>query len=457
MFKKGDIIELYVDELVYGGDGLGKIDGFPVFVPDTAPEELVKVEIISSSKSYAKGQVVEIIKPSKYRVNPECSLSKVCGGCQWQHVKYNEQLKIKKKIVQDNLKKIAHIEVPVNDVIPAPENLEYRCKVQYPVRQTKVSMKYLVGYFKKGTHEVVNNKYCPVQPRIIDEITMFAREKMQKLRLNAYNEKTKKGMIRHIVYRYSKTQDKLLVIFVVNDKFISDTVKELSISVYNKFPQVEGVLLNFNRASSNVILGSEYKLVSGKDSIEEVLDGRKFKISAGSFFQVNPTAATGMFNYVHKVVSEKSKEPTILDVYAGVGNFGIWLKDLASKITAIEENPEAVKNAIENIELNKIIAGGEINMIQGNADEALLKLVEENNTYDITILDPPRKGCSQSVLDAAIKLTDKYIIYVSCNPATLARDLQLLSDNFIPEFVQPVDMFCHTYHIESIAVLKKLG
>jgi len=467
MINKGDLIELYIDEIVYGGDGIGKIDGFPIFVPDTAPEDFVKVEIISSSKSYAKGRLVEIIKPSKYRIeskvgsggqelNPfPCPLAKVCGGCQWQHVQYNEQLKAKKKIVEDSLKKIAHLDIPVNDALQAPENLEYRCKVQYPVRQTKVSRKYLVGYFKKGTHEVVNIKYCPVQPRIIDKITEFIREKMQKLQLNAYNERTRKGMIRHIVYRYSKTQDKLLVVIVINDKYISDAVKELCISVKNKFTEVEGALLNFNRLNSNVILGNEFKLVAGKDYIEEILDGRKFKISAGSFFQVNPTAATGMFNYVHKIVSEKDVSPSVLDVYAGVGSFAVWLKDIASKITAIEENPIAVKDAFENIELNKHISGADIEIIEGTADNVLQKFVEENKEFDITILDPPRKGCSQATLDAVSKLTRKYIIYVSCNPATLARDLQLLSNNFIPEFIQPVDMFCHTYHIESIAVLRK--
>ncbi|MDD3012990.1 MAG: TRAM domain-containing protein, partial [Candidatus Gastranaerophilales bacterium] len=196
MLNKGDIIELHIDELVYGGDGIGKIEGFPIFVPDAAPGDLVKVEIISSSKSYARGSIVEIIKPSEYRIKSTCPLAKVCGGCQWQHIQYNEQLKAKKKIVQDSLKKIARLDIPVNDVISALENLEYRCKVQYPVRQTKVSRKYLVGYFKKGTHEVVNIKYCPVQPRIIDKITEFVREKMQKLQLNSYNEKTGKGLIR---------------------------------------------------------------------------------------------------------------------------------------------------------------------------------------------------------------------------------------------------------------------
>jgi len=456
MIKKNDILELYIDEITYGGDGIGKIEGFPIFVPDSAPEDLVKVEIISSSKSYAKGRIVEIIKPSKYRVETRCPLAKVCGGCQWQHVQYDMQLKAKKKIVKDNLKKIAHLDIPINDVIQAPENLEYRCKVQYPVRQTKVSRKYLVGYFKKGTHEVVNIKYCPVQPDIIDKITEFVREKMQELRINSYNEKTKKGLIRHIVYRCSKTNNNLLAIIVINDKYISDAVKELCISIKNKFPEVQGALLNFNRSGSNVILGNDYKLVAGKDSIEEVLNGKIFKISAGSFFQVNPAAAAGMFGYVHEIISKRHENASILDVYAGVGSFAIWLKDIASTITAIEENPIAVKDAFENIELNKEIPGADIKMIEGTADNILQKLVEEGQKYDITILDPPRKGCSKEALDTLVELTREYIIYVSCNPATLARDLQLLSDNFIPEFVQPVDMFCHTYHIESIAVLRKL-
>jgi 23S rRNA (uracil1939-C5)-methyltransferase len=456
MLNKGDIVDLNITELIYGGDGLGKIDGYPVFVPDTAPEEEIKVEIISASKSYARGKIVEIVKPSKSRIKPECPLSKVCGGCQWQHVDYKCQIKSKKKIVEDNLKKIANLEIPVNEVIQSPEILNYRCKVQYPVRQTKVSMKYLAGYFKNGTHEVVNIKYCPVQPEIIDTITEYIREKLKDLNINAYNEKTKKGMIRHIVYRYSKTNNNLLVILVVNDKFITDDLKTLCLAVKNKFRAVAGVLLNFNRLHSNVISGSEYKLVDGKDHIVEIIEGRKFKISAGSFFQVNPLAATGMFNYVHKFISDNLKNPAILDLYAGVGSFAIWNKNIASKITAIEENSSAIEDAIENIKLNSDIDGAEIEIIQGNAEEEVLKLLQENHQYDVTILDPPRKGCSQEVLDAVVKLTEKYIIYVSCNPATLARDLKFLSEYFIPEHVQPVDMFCHTHHIESITVLRKI-
>jgi len=457
MITKGDIVELYIDDIVYGGDGIGKIDGFPVFVPDSAPGDLLKVEIVSCLKSYANGKIIEIITPSEYRIKPKCPIAKVCGGCQWQHIDYNEQLNAKKRIVQDTLKKIAHIEVPVNDVLPAPENIEYRCKVQYPVRQTKVSRKYLAGYFKKGTHEVVNNKYCPVQPRIIDDITAFIRDKLKQLNLNAYNEKTKKGIIRHVVFRYSKTQNKLMVIIVINDKHFNDSVKELCISVKNKYSEIEGVLVNYNTSGSNVILGYDYELIAGNDSIQEELDGRKFRISAGSFFQVNPAAATGMFNYVREIIGKKTENPVVLDAYAGVGSIAIWLKDIASKITAIEENPIAVKDAFENIELNKHIHGAEIQMIQGNVDDILQKFAEENRKFDVTVLDPPRKGCSQIALESAVKVTRKYIIYVSCNPSTLARDLKLLSNNFIPEHVQPVDMFCHTYHIESIAVLRKAG
>ena len=462
MLKKGEIKEIEIKSLAYGGEGIGKIDGITVFVADSSPGDIIKTEIISCKKSYARGKLIEVITPSPYRVKPFCGLANVCGGCQWQHIDYDFQLKAKKQIVEDSLKKIGgfnnDINIEVKDVISSPKKEKYRCKVQYPTGQTKVSKRFLAGYYKKGTHDIVNIKHCPVHPDVLNEITEFAREQLKESGLTAYNEDRHKGLLRHLVFRYSSSNKNVLLIFVLNSNEVPVELNKIAESIMKQFPEVVGVLANFNTSRSNVIMGGKTQLITGQDYIEENLEGRKFKISAGSFFQVNPESAVNIFNTVENIIKgklDKPKilDPKILDVYAGVGNFAVWLKDIASEIVAIEEFQLAVEDAKENIILNQ---ADNIKMIEGDAQVVLNELRADGAKFDVIILDPPRKGCTPESLDSAVNLSSKYIIYVSCNPTTLARDLKILNEKgFIPQFVQPVDMFCHTYHIESIAVLEK--
>jgi len=456
LVTKGEIKEILIDSLAYGGEGVGKIDGFTVFVPDSVTGDKLKIQITSSKSTYAYGKIIDILQPSEYRSNPICRLSKICGGCQWQHINYDEQLKAKKQIVEELIKKFANINVPVKSVISTNDTLEYRCKVQYPVQQTKISKRFLAGYYKKGTHEIVNIKRCPVQPEIIDKITEYLRQKAKELDLNAYSETKRKGLIRHFVFRYSKSHKNVLLVIVLNDDKVNHRIKQLCIDVKNQYPEIEGVVVNFNRTHINVILSSENELICGKNYLIEDLNGKIFKITAGSFFQTNISAAVKMFDTVHNIIYERVKEPRILDLYSGVGSFAVWIKDIASEIVCVEEYPNAINDANDNVSLNKHIKGANIIIKQGNADIISKELAQNNEKFDIIIVDPPRKGCSKVVLDSIMQMAPGYIVYVSCNPSTLARDISLLDEKFIPEFVQPVDMFCHTYHIESIAVLKKI-
>jgi len=457
MPKKDDIIELTIDSLAYGGAGVGKVDGFPVFVDDSAPEDVLKVKITSNRDTYAWAEIVEVVTPSPFRVEPECAMLKVCGGCNWQHVEYGEQLNAKKKIVEDNIRKISGLDIPVREVIPSDQIYKYRCKIQNPVQQTQVSKRFLLGYYKHGSHDLVNIKYCPIQPDIIGEITEYIRNKGQELGLSGYDENRKCGLLRHVVFRYSMTNENLLVIFVVNSDKAGDNLVRLARAVRNEFPEVVGALVNFNLRHTNVIFGDKTVLIDGQDYVEENLEGRLYRISAGSFFQVNPRSAVKMFNTVRDmIVARKLENPSILDVYAGVGSFAIWLKDIASTMTAIEEYPRAVADAKINMTLNEGINGAPIKFIEGNADKILESMARTGKKFDVLVLDPPRKGCVKGALEAAAILAEKNIIYVSCNPATLARDLKILDDlGFSTEYVQPVDMFCHTYHVESIALLSR--
>ena len=447
MFKKGEIIELEIEKLVYGGEGIGKFNDFIVFVANSVPGDRVKAEIISVKKGYAKGILKEIIKPSEYRVTPFCPLAKVCGGCQWQHIDYEKQLEAKRNIVEETLKRIAGIETTVKNTLPCDETRNYRCKIQFPVQQTKISKKFLVGYYKKNTHEIVNIKYCPVQPRIIDDVTEFLREKVHQLHLSAYNEKAQKGLIRHFVFRYSKTNLNFILTIVVNSEQIPENLMKLCKITKEKFPQLEGVAVNFNTTRTNLIMGTKSRIIEGKSYVTEILDGKTFKISHDAFFQVNPSAALKMFSEVRKIVAERTNSPDILDIYAGSGGFSIFLSGIADKITAVESAKSSVEDGMRNIAKNNIT---NITYINDNANIAVPKLLAEGRKFDVTILDPPKKGCSEEVLNAVKEITGKYIVYVSCNPATLARDMKILSDKFRVNFVQPVDMFCHTYHVESI-------
>ena len=454
MIKNKDIIELKINSLTYEGAGIGRHDGMAVFVDDVIDGDLIKAEIISVKKNYAKAKLIEIVEPSPHRVEPFCALAKVCGGCNWQHITYDHQLEAKRKIVEETVKRIAGLDVEVKNVIPSPDIKEYRCKIQLPARQTKVSKRFLSGYFKKKSHEIVNIKFCPIQPPIINEITEFIKEKAQLLELSAYDEKKHTGVLRHIVFKYSSTFKNILLVLVINETDIPQNIETLARYIQEKYSCITGIAANFNTSKGNVILGSEFKAIFGKNYIEENLKGRKYKISAGSFFQVNPESAVNIFDTVEQVIKDNFQGKfTVLDAYSGVGSFSIWLKDLASEIVAIEECPQAVCDAKDNLNLNNV---DNITLLQGDAQNIMDELLNKGDFFDAVIIDPPRKGCSEKALEAISKLAKKLIIYVSCNPATMARDIKFLyQKGFVPEYVQPVDMFCHTYHVESVVVLKK--
>lgn len=458
-----------------------------------------------------KANLIEIIKPSQYRCEPICPLQKVCGSCQLGYIDYNYQLKLKKHIVEDAIKRIGGIDIEINDVIPSPKIKNYRQKIQYPVSQTKNSKRILAGYYKSKSHEIVNIKYCPIQPSICDEIIEFIREKAFEFKISGYNEKTHKGDLRHIVIRGSEYSGKFLVTLVVNKNYENlrlkrhserseesvdksaqnDKYKRLSQVIFDKFDEVTGVCINFNDKKTNVILGDKTVCVLGFDFVEEKIIDKVFKIGADTFFQVNPKSAENIFKYVKEEV-KKFENPTILDAYAGIATFGIVVSDVAKAVVSVESNKSSIEKAKEVLNENHI------ENVELFADDTIKYLKSIKKKFDITILDPPRKGCTQEVLDEVLKhmhtchfeaenieilrsaQNDKNlhckidssappqndnghpercegshkIIYVSCNPATLARDLKYLTSKGCKvESIQPFDMFCHTYHVENVAII----
>ena len=451
--KGGDFLEIEPQKLVYEGAALAKLEGYPIFIEGACPGDKLKIKITKANKNFAAAVIEEIIEPSSHRVKPFCPMHNVCGGCGWQHIDYDFQLEQKRNIVEENVKKITGEDIEVKPVIASPETRAFRSKVQYPVAQTKVSKRLLAGYYKKGSHELVNIKFCPIQPKIIDKITEFIRQNAQELGISGYNEKLHKGDLKHIVYRYSRSENNLIVIFVVNDSQLRDKFKKLSKKLTDEFAHIKGCLINYNPQKTNLIMSNDTRKITGENFITEKIGDKIFKISANSFFQVNIGSAENIFNIVKDIIKNNYKDCRILDAYSGVSSFGIWLSDAAKEVVSVEEAPSATKDAAENVKLNNVT---NLTALNGDAKKIFEELVARGQKFDVTVLDPPRKGCERESLDYAVKLSERAIIYVSCNPSTLARDLKYLHENgFKTKYIQPVDMFCHSYHIESVAWLEK--
>ncbi len=456
------------------GTGIAKLNGQVVFVENACPEDEVKIKLTKTNKNYATAKIVEILKSSPHRTEAFCPMQKVCGACQMQFIDYDYQLKLKKQIVEDAMKTIGHIDTQVNDPIASPEIKNYRHKIQYPVSQTKNSGRILAGYYKPQSHEIVNIKYCPIQPEICDNIIEFIRENAPKFNITGFNEKKHTGDLRHIVIRSSADNGKCLVTLVVNavprhtgldpvshnsrnyaiackarndEKNFFNRLNNFAKAIFEAFENVIGVCINFNSKKTNVILGQNTECVCGADFIEEKIIDKTFKIGADTFFQVNPKSAENIFKYVKDEIS-KLENPTVLDAYAGIATFGIVVSDVAEKVVSVEENKASIEKAKEVLQENNI---GNVEL---HAQDTTKYLKSVKRKFDITILDPPRKGCTQEALDEALSHTKEKIIYVSCNPATLARDLKYLTEKgCMVDSIQPFDMFCHTYHIENVAII----
>ncbi|MCI1273902.1 MAG: 23S rRNA (uracil(1939)-C(5))-methyltransferase RlmD [Clostridiaceae bacterium] len=447
--QENDEIELNIESLSNLGFGIAHKDGMVVFVENSCPEDKVLAKVKKVKKSYANAITKTVIEPSCHRVEPFCSMQKVCGACQLQFIDYDYQLELKKKIVEDAMHSIAGIDIKIENPVKSPEIKEYRYKIQYPVSQKKVSERLLVGYYKPESHEIVNLKHCPIQPAICDKIVDFIRENAIKYGISGYNEKSKTGDLRHIVLRVSKFNGNVLVVLVVNTKDVFPRLKDFTNAIKNQFDKVVGVCVNFNTKPTNVILGETSTCVVGQSYVEEKMFENTFRIGVNTFFQVNPQSAENIFKYIKDYIKENFEKPTILDAYAGIAAIGMSVADCADSVKSVEMSREACENAKSGLRINKI---DNLEIINSDTEKYLDTIKRK---FDIIITDPPRKGSTQGVLDGFLKTCKKTIIYLSCNPATLARDLKYLVEKGCKvKSIQPFDMFCHTYHIENVAIVE---
>jgi len=446
--RTGDIINISVSDMTYGGEGIGRYQGMAVFVPDSVPGDELRVRVVEQKKSFAKARIAEIIKPSADRVEPKCPLAKECGGCQWQQISYPAQLRYKTKIVQDTLERVGHIKgLKVRDILGMKEPWHFRNKIQYPISGTRdKGQGVMMGYYKQGTHDVVDVDSCPIEHPKLSKAANIVKDVLNKLGYSAYNEDKSPGLFRHLRARIGFGTGEVLLTFITNEKVIPGAqrlIKEVLNKCKAEDINVVGICQNINPRQTNVIMGEKSWTMWGRDYIYDKMKGLKFKVSNSSFYQTNPIQTEVLYDTALEFSGVTAKD-TIIDAYSGIGTVALWFAKHAEYVYGIEEVKEAVEDAAENAELNKIT---NCRFNHGKVE----KLLPELDSGDILVLDPPRGGCEEKVLKTIGKSQLKKIIYISCNPGTLARDLAYLSDNgFKVDIVQPVDMFPHSFHIESV-------
>lgn len=445
---KDQMIEIKIERLNHDGEGVGKVDGFTVFVPGTAPEDLVSAKIISLQKTYARALVEEIISESPHRITPICEHYDDCGGCQLQHINYEQQLVIKRNIVIDALRRIGGLDVPVHPALGMAEPWQYRNKAQVPVAMDGTLK---AGFYEKRTHKIVDLDCCHIQHPSNDLVVHAVRAILKKLAIPIYDEKNHTGLIRHIVARTSFSTGEILVILVTNGRKLprqNDVVEAIRKNV----DKVTGIVQNINMKQANVILGNEDILLWGKSYLQESLDGLSFHVSPRSFFQVNTLQTDALYAKVREYAALTGQE-TVYDLYCGIGTISLYLSRYAGKVIGVELVNAAVKDARKNAELNGIT---NVEFHKGAAEQLVPERLKKGAKADVVIVDPPRKGCDERLLAAMVSMKTFRIVYVSCNPATLARDLKYLTGKgYTVTEVQPVDMFPHTSHVETVVLIER--
>ena len=446
MLDKNKRYDIEIIDLGDNGEGIGKVDDFTVFVHGGIPGDKVSAKIIKVKKQYAIGIVDNIIEPSNMRQIPTCPYIK-CGGCQTQMIDYNSQLILKKKLVEDAMKRIGGLDVKVEDVLGMDEPICYRNKSQYPVRMVDGEIQ--VGFYKQRTHDVVDIDKCLVQHPLVNKVMKSLKKHLNSTDIKIYNEEKHRGILRHIVTRISfKTKD-MMLIFVTNTKEEQEVLRALSQKLKEEFPEIKSFIQNINTSKGNRVMGYDNITLLGDDKITDYIGELSFEISPLSFLQVNPSQTEVLYNKALEY-ADISKDDDVFDIYCGIGTISLFLAKDAKKVVGVELIDVAIKDAKENA-LNNGIDNTEFH--SGKAEVVIPELYKKGYKADVVVVDPPRKGCEKEVLDTILKMAPDKLVYVSCKPSTLARDLKILSDKYTIELIQPVDLFPFTTHVETVVKL----
>jgi 23S rRNA (uracil-5-)-methyltransferase RumA len=449
VIKNEDYV-MTVTDIGSDGQGVGKIDGFTIFVPEALPEEEIEVKITKVKKSFAFGRMMKIIKESQYRVQPACELAKRCGGCSLQHMSYEAQLKFKTKRVKDAMERIGGFtDVTVLDAIGMENPYNYRNKAQFPVGKDNDGVK--IGFYAKRSHNIVDCKSCKIQHEVNDKIIAIMRKYIEENDVPVYNEETGKGLIRHVITRVGFATGEIMVCIVANGAKLPNS--EALINELQEIESMTSIVLNVNRERTNVILGNKIKQLWGNEFISDFIGDVKFEISPLSFFQVNPVQTKILYQKAIEL-AELSGDENVLDIYCGIGTISLFLAQKAKKVMGVEIIPEAIEDARKNAKINDI---KNVEFRIGSAEDIIPIIHEEGFRPDVVVVDPPRKGCDETVLEAIVAMKPQKVVYVSCEPSTFARDLKFLSENgYVAGPVQPVDQFCHSNHVETVVLMSRV-
>ena len=432
----------------YEGEGIAKINDFTIFIPGAIKGEKVKVILVKVLSSHAFGKIVEIINTSNSRKEVDCTTYKRCGGCNLRHINYADTLNIKREIVQNLVNKTLKNEVKVKETIGMDKPFYYRNKAQYPVGKDKEN-KPVMGVFANRTHEIIPINKCYIQNEQTEEIAKYAFELWNKNNLSIYDEKTRKGLLRHIVTKIGIKTNEIMLILVINgDKFKDE--EGFVRNIINRYPNVKTIVKNINTKNTNVILGDKNVKIYGDGYIKDRLGEYTFKISPLSFYQVNPIQAEKLYN-IGVQAAKINKNDVVFDLYCGIGTISIFMAKYAKEVYGIEIVDEAVKMAEENASLNKV---ENTKFISGDVEIVLDELINIKHIIpDVIMIDPPRKGLDNKSIENIMKIRPNRFVYISCNPATLVRDLAKFENMYDVQEIQPVDMFPLTSHVECVAVL----
>ncbi len=439
LMKKNDRLQVYIEGYSSDGHGVAKPDGFVLFVPGALDGETVEVHVVKVNKNFGYAKLLKVVVPSPHRTEPLCDVCDMCGGCAMWHADYSEEKRFKRMKVCQNLYK-AGIDCEVDEVVSTDKIVGYRNKAQYPVRSQ--NGKIAVGFYRSSSHTVIEGK-CQIQPEIFDGIAQYIKSVMPSLSISAYDESTNTGSLRHIYLRANCDLTSIMVCLVVNGTLCNK--QQLAKKLTEKFCQISSVLINYNDKNTNVILSDRYELLFGKNGITDILLKKTFEISPQSFYQVNHDACEKLYSIAGEYIKGAK---SVLDLYCGIGTVGICTADKDSHLTGVE----IVKEAIENAKINAKLNGME-NCEFYAADASQIAGITDKK-FDAIIVDPPRKGCDSKTLDYIIDANPERLVYISCDSATLARDLKTLTKHFKIERVTPVDMFPKTHHVECVVGLR---
>lgn len=441
----------YIVEIIdngFEGEGIAKINDFTIFIPGAIKGEKVKILIVKVLSSYAFGKILEILEKSENRIESDCKTYKRCGGCNLRHIKYQETLKLKQNAVQSLVDKTLKNKIRVKETIGMENPYYYRNKVQYPVGIDK-NGKPQIGVFANRSHEIIPIEKCFIQNEKSEEIAKYIFELWNENNYTIYNEETRKGLLRHIVIKTGIKTNQYMCILVVNGQGF-DNEKEFASEIANKYKEITSIIVNSNMKNTNVILGLENRTIFGKGYIEDKLGEYIFKISPLSFYQVNPIQAEKLYNLgIEK--ANITKDDVVFDLYCGIGTISLFMSKYAKEVYGIEIVEEAIKAAKENAKINNV---DNVEFIAGDVEKALSSIIYDRKIIpDIVMVDPPRRGLDNTSVNNILKIKSKRLVYISCNPATLVRDLAKLQEVYEVKEIIPVDMFPFTSHVECCSVL----